>query len=162
MGADVASVAKQIDLDHSPHGSQSGALLVQLREAHERLLGEMVRLDRVTLGPLADGSEFAAARWQLSQASLRRRTLSARIADFLAGRIEEGDARCLKMLQSENQVAVARSARHIRDWTAQAIRQDWTGYGIASRQIRLLMKANILLEQQMLCPILERLADRGL
>ena len=156
----MASLARQIDADHSPPGSRSRALLVQLRDAHERLLGEMEKLDRITLGPLADGSEFAAARWQLSQASLRRRTLSARVAEFLVGRIDDGDARRLKMLQSENQVAVTRSARHIRDWTTQTIRQDWIGYGMASRQIRMQMTANILLEQQMLYPILERLVDR--
>ena len=58
----MASLARQIDADHSPHGSRSRALLVQLRDAHERLLGEMEKLDRITLGPLADRSEFAAAR----------------------------------------------------------------------------------------------------
>jgi hypothetical protein len=157
----MVSAARQIALDLSPLVSQAGALLLQLREAHERVAGEMEKLDRITLGPLPDGPEFTAARWQLSQASLRRRTLSARIADLLGGRIDDGDAHCLRMLQSENRIAISRSARHIQDWTTQSIRRDWIGYCMASRAIRTQMKANILLEQQILYPILRRLEHQG-
>lgn len=157
----MVSLARQIAPGDSLHGSQSRSLLAQLRDAHEQLIREMENLDRITLGPLGDGRELTAARWQLSQASLRRRTLSARIAAFLGDQIDEGDGRCLRVLQSENQVAVSRSARHIYDWTTQSIRHDWPGYGRASREIRMHMKAHIQLEQQIICPLLERLADQG-
>ncbi len=154
----MTSSARQLAIDDSSLGSESEVLLAQLRGAHDLLLREMEKLDWITAGPFPDGPGFPAARWQLSQASLRRRTLSAKIADFLCTRIDDGDSRCLKMLRSENQIAVAKSARHIQDWTTQSIRHDWIGYCMASREIRTQMKANLLLEQQMLYPILERLA----
>lgn len=157
----MVSAARQIVPLQSVRGSPSEMLLMQLWEAHEQLIREMENLDRITLGPLPDAPVFTAARWHISQASLRRRTLSVRIADFLADRISEGDASCLEKLRSENQLAMSRSAKHIQAWTTQSIRQDWKGYCTASREIRMEMKANILLEKQTLYPILERLAGRG-
>jgi hypothetical protein len=82
--------------------------------------------------------------------------------DFLAERANPFEAAELGKLRSENQAAMSRSARHVYLWTLQAICDDWKGYCKASRDIRMQMKANILLEKQVLFPILERLAARGL
>lgn len=144
-----------------PHGnSAAAALLSRLGEAHEELLREMENMDRVTLGPIFDARELTAARWRIGQASLRRRTLSASVLSFLTDRVDDRDAGALKLLQSENQREMSRSTAHVYGWTVRAISQEWNRYCQASRDIRIQMKANILLEKQLLYPLLERLAHR--
>lgn len=153
--------AAPIPLLESAHGkSAAAALLSQLGQAHEQLLREMENMDRITLGPIPDARELTAARWRIGQASLRRKTLSAGILAFLADRVDARNAGTLKVLRSENQLAMSRSTAHVYGWTVQTISRDWDRYCRASRDIRMQMKANILLEKQSLYPLLERLAGR--
>lgn len=156
----MGSAAKQFT-QIQPHRSASAMLLVQLRGAHDQLLREIENIDRIALGPLPATSDLGAARWRISQASFKRRTLTSRILDFLADRANSFESVELGKLRSENQVAMSRSARHVYLWTLQDICEDWQGYRKASRDIRMQKKANILLEKQLLYPILERLAARG-
>lgn len=158
----MASAAHQQRYGIPLQRSASAMLLIQLNGAHDQLLHEIENLDRLTLGPLAAPSDLGAARWRISQASLRRRTLSLRILDYLADRVDGREAAILGKLRLENQLAMSKSARHVYLWTRETICEDWKGYCTASRDIRLQMKANILLEKQTLYPILERLAARGL
>lgn len=129
--------------------------------AHEGLIREVENMERITLGPIPSSRELTAARWRISQASLKRRTLSTGILDFLADRVDCGDVEALNILRSDNQRAMSRSAAHVYHWTIQAISQDWERYCQASRDIRMQIKTNLLLEKQSLYPILEGLASRG-
>ena len=142
--------------------SQSSALLVQLSSAHEQLLGEMDNLDRLTLGSQCELQMLATGRWRIGQASLRRRSLASKTFDFLAGRLDGMDLMRLREVQTADQQIMRRSAAHVGNWTTQTICQNWKGYCEASRDIRMHMKAHILLERQSLYPPLERLAERGI
>ena len=136
-------------------------LLVQLRGAHDALLQEMANLEQVTRGPLPELARFAASRWRLSQASLRRRSLSARVVQQLAGRVEGPERENLAAFQQADRGMMQRSAEHVRNWTNEAIVQKWASYCEASRLIRQHMDAHVSLERQLLYPMLERLAAGG-
>lgn len=152
--------------DHSSHISQrqssSWPLLVQLGSAHDQLIVEMENLDRMTLGPLPELSEITKGRWRISQASLRRRSLASRAFHFLATRVDGMDLVRVKNVQIADQEMMRRSATHVGNWTTRTICEDWDGYCKASRDIRMHMKAQVLLERQSLYPLLERLAGRGI
>ena len=140
----------------------SAALQVQLRGAHHALLGAMDNMQQVTLGQLPERSRFAAARWRLSQASLMRRSLSARIIAYISDRIDADDHERLGGFQAADRRMMQRSAQHVGAWTIDTITNDWPGYCEASREIRSHMKAHVELECRMIMPMLERLATRGL
>lgn len=146
--------------EFSRNVSPSGTLLAQIGGAHEQLLREMERLDCLTLGSLPATSELTNARWQISQASLRRRSLSMRIVDFLSIRLKSGQDR-LNLFREADQAMMRRSAQHVGMWTIETIRRDWNGYCAASREVRMHMRAHLLLEKQTLYPQLEQLAARG-
>lgn len=158
----MARVAFEHSCRFSQRPSQSRSLLVQLSSAHDHLVAEMEKLDCMTIGPLPDVAEITNGRWRIAQASLRRRTLASRTFDFLAGRLDGSDLTRLREVQAADQEMMRRSATHVGSWTMRTICRNWQGYCDASRDIRMHMKAHILLERQSLYPLLERLADRGI
>ena len=140
----------------------SGVLLAQLSGAHDQLIVEMENLDRITHGPQPDVGELTAGRWRISQASLKRRSLAAQVYDFLSNRLEGADLERVKETKVNDQEMMRRSARHVCDWTMQAISRNWQGYCDASDEIRAHMSGHILRERQSMFPLLERLAEHGL
>jgi hypothetical protein len=140
----------------------AASLLAQLSGAHDQLMVEMENLERITHVPQPESGELTAGRWRISQASLKRRSLAARIQDFLSNRLDGADLQSVKKVQLADQDMMRRSARHVGAWTMQAISKDWRGYCDASHEIRAHMKAQILLERQLLFPLLEKLAERGI
>jgi hypothetical protein len=157
----VSIAARQRTYQFSQHGSPSWTLLVELSGAHDQLLREMENVGVVTNGPAPDSAQFAAARWRLSQASLRRRSLSGRIMEYLSVRVEREDLPHLATFRAADQLMMRRSAQHVHQWTMHSISQDWKGYCAASRDIRALMKAHVELEKQSIYPILEQLSTRA-
>ena len=145
----------------SQRQTPSGVLLAQLNGAHEQLIVEMENLDRITDGPPPELGELTASRWRISQASLKRRSLAARVYDFLSNRLEGADLQQVKETQAQDQEMMRRSARHVCDWSMQAICRNWQGYCDASHDIRIHMSAHILLERKSLYPLLEKVAGRG-
>lgn len=156
----MSSLAYQRTYELTRNASPSGTLLIQLAGTHDQLVREMEKLDHLTLGSLPAASALTAARWQLSQASLRRRSLSTRIIDFLSTRLDNG-GEGLKTLREADQAMMRRSAQHVGKWSTESICRDWNGYCAASRDIRLHMRAHMLVEKQTLFPLLEQLAARG-
>lgn len=142
---------------HAP----SAVLLEQLSGAHDQLIVEMENIERITHGPQPEPGELTAGRWRISQASLRRRTLAASIRDFLANRLDGADLESVKKVQLADQDMMRLSARHVGAWPIKAISKDWRGYCDASDFIRAHMRTQILLERQLLFPLLEKLAERG-
>jgi len=144
------------------HQTPSRVLLVLLSGAHDQLIIEMENVGRITHGPQPDPAELTAGRWHISQASLKRRSLSARVHSFLSNRLDGADLQCVKRVQMADQDMMRLSARHVGEWPMQAICRNWQGYCEASHEIRAHMKAHILLERRFLYPMLEQLAARGI
>lgn len=111
--------------------SAAGTFLVQLKEAHQQLLEQMINLRDMTLGPLPDDAVLADARWRIGQASLRRRSLAASIFDFLSTRVDGHDFRSLRTLRLEDQMLLRCSVQHVSTWTSASILM--TGQAIAPR-----------------------------
>ena len=140
--------------------SVAWSLLEQLAQAHEQLLREMETIDLITRADRPDDGPFASARWQISQASLRKRALVARIVDFLAARLDRDIGLSAKDVRTADQQLLRKSAAHVRFWSSSSIRQDWQGYCSASREIRMHMGEQILLEKRILAPLLIKAAQR--
>ncbi len=121
----------------------------------------MASFNELTMGPVPDHAALAAARWRLSNASFHRRTLSARIIQFLGRRTEIGASEAICAMRSADGQMMQRSAEHVRDWTVQAITGDWEGYCRASREIRAHMTNYLSLEREVMFPLLQRLAGRS-
>ena len=109
----------------SPKQSSAWILLVQLREAHEDLGWAIETIERLTLEPQPSDDALASARWRISQASLRRRTLAAQIGDFLAARLHGQDLQRLGALRQSDQELLRHSGLHIRTWTIHSVRHRW-------------------------------------
>jgi hypothetical protein len=134
-------------------------MLDQLRGAHHALLMEIANMESLTLERRLDTGRCMAGRWKISQASLARRMLSARICDYFLARCSLPDTDHLLDLRSADRELVGRSANHVATWSAQAISGDWRGYCAASRDIRARMNEHIVREQRALYPLLERSAE---
>ena len=141
-----------------PKQASASILLVQLKEAHEDLGWAIENVEQLTGGTQPKDDVIANSRWRISQASLRRRVLAVQINDFLAARLHGQDLVRLAALRQSDQELVRHSGAHTRAWTIHSIRDSWAGYCAASRDIRKLMNAHLLLERQLLYPMLEGLA----
>ena len=138
-------------------GNAASALLLDdLRTAHQNLVAAMAVLDNLTRGLESDRAQFANARWRISQASLARRTVWARIFRHLLPRVSTLGAADLASLQSADEEMRLHSSCHVATWTTARIEADWEGYCEASRAIRSRMAACMGAEEAMLYPILER------
>lgn len=142
-------------LAYQPHDQASGgSLLFDLHRAHEDVLGGMEELGRLTRDSGPDEQLLCKARWKLSQASMRRRLLWARILGHLAPIAEPGVRNELMRLQELDIELLGVSTAHIGQWTTESIVRDWPGYCAASREMRRKMIARMEEEKRILYPLL--------
>lgn len=94
------------------------------------------------------------ARWNISRASLARRTLWNRIHAYLLVRATGAAAVDLRKLQEGDMLLLRSSTAHVSRWTIFAVMREWAAYCEASRAIRWKMKAAIAAEQRVLYPLL--------
>lgn len=132
----------------------SGSLLFDLYRAHEDVLGGMEALGRLTRDPSPDEQSIGIARWKLSQASMRRRLLWARILTHLTPCADAAAKEELLRLQKLDIELLGASTAHIGTWTTDAIVRDWPGYCAASREMRWKMIARMEEEKRVLYPLL--------
>lgn len=132
----------------------SAMLLADLEEAHQRLLEAMAALDELTGGPLPMRAELIDARWNISRASLARRTLWTRIHAHLSDHMSDQLAAELTCLQQTDRTLLRWSGEHVSKWTIDTALRDWPAYCEASRQIRWKMAAAIGGEKRFLYPAL--------
>jgi hypothetical protein len=129
-------------------------LFADLRDAHATLLEAMAQLDELTDGHLPHRGRVVEARWNISSASLARRTLWSRILAHLStSAFREHDAN-LRVLQETDMALLRFSCAHIATWSIDAVMKDWASYCPASRAMRQKMKAAIETEKRLLYPML--------
>ena len=138
----------------------SKLLLSELQTAHADMLFAMAKMDAVTREATSDRSSYTSARWQLSKASLTRRLLWSNIFQHLMPRVGADNAAVLASLQSADWEMLQYSAAHVGKWSTDEIEANWPAYCVASRALRLQMKACMDAEKRGLYPILERDAYR--
>lgn len=138
---------------------QSGYLLEELHFAHDALIRAMAALDELTRGPLPTKDCIVEARWNISRASLARRTLWNKIFNHLSRRKCDSTARDLSRLKENDMALLRASSAHVSRWGIDAVMLDWGGYCLASLDIRKKMKAALGAEKRVLYPMLQ--ADNG-
>ena len=136
-------------------------LLDKLKDAHSELLAAIADMESATRADRPETGRYTAARWQISQASLKRRRLSLIIRNALIPIAGDPDKAVLKSLQQLDQQNAIRSHAHVNDWPPAKIVRDWAGYCQASRTIRWYMESHVAMEQKLLCPLLERIERRA-
>lgn len=130
-------------------------MLVDFKERHKKLLLAMSDLDKLTRGPLPTKERVIDARWNISRASLARRTHWNLIYSQLLCRAPQGDAKELRRLRENDMVLLRFSSEHVGKWAILAVMEDWPGYCEASRAIRWKMQAAIGAEQRVLYPMIQ-------
>jgi septal ring factor EnvC (AmiA/AmiB activator) len=131
-------------------------LLDQLKRTHAELEAALAAMKQEIQADSPAKSDYATARWKLSQASRNRRALVARICAQLAPRVPEPQAKMLRDHHADDVQMLHRSAAHVGRWTMESIEADWLGYRAASAEIRATMSRRLEAEKQSLYPILER------
>lgn len=135
-------------------------MLGEIRHAHRNLIAQIEAMDAMTAGDLADPVLFASGRWRLSQASLGRRLLAARVCDYFLPRLGPDKRASLVQLIAADQALLKDSSAHLCRWTTEHVRGDWTGFRTASCVMWRKTYAHIASEQRVLYPMLEQAAAR--
>lgn len=138
-----------------PERPLSPIFLDDLLHAHAKLLCATAELDTLTRGPLPSTARIIDARWNISRASLARRSLWGRIYDHLSNQTAKENIPDLRRLQLSDMALLRASSEHVPRWTINNIVQDWSAYCEASRSIRWKMKASIAAEQRIRYSMLE-------
>lgn len=136
--------------------------LESLKEGHSKLLQAISALEGLTRGPVPKRERLVEARYELSKASLERRLLWGRIHAHLARNASQEAESALRKLQEADIALLGAAARHVRQWTTDAIVKDWAGYCRASAAMRLKLSRGVALEKHLLYPLLhapEELAE---
>jgi hypothetical protein len=131
-------------------------MLVELKRAHEELLGYIADLELVIATDL-QASNIARVRLQLSKASTRRRVIVTEAIRRLAINANAEEARRLQLLRENDASILAATSSHVGQWSIDAILTDWAGYQVASAKMRKSMLERIATEKMVLYPLLERL-----
>jgi len=93
---------------------------------------------------------------RISQASLKRRKLTAALLERLGTCASEDEQLAIRSLQQAEQEMQHRSQAHVGLWTVDRIGSDWPGYCRASRVLRGCMETDIATAERILYPMLER------
>ena len=135
------------------------SMLSQMRRAHHALVAQIANMESLTVGIRYEPAACMAGRWKISQASLARRVLSARICDYLLARRGPHETERLLALRHADRDLLRLSAGHVANWSPQAIGVDWRGYCAASCAIRMRMRKQIFHEESVLYPLLGHWAE---
>jgi hypothetical protein len=136
----------------------SRALLAAIKQTHQQLISEMANMEALTRETEPDRLRYSHLRWKLSQASLSRRNLCAKICDHLRPAVTKAECETLTTIQDADRELARASAMHIGRWSADSIQTSWSAYCQASGEIRWKMRAYLGMEQRLLFPIIERAA----
>lgn len=139
--------------------SHSRYLLEEFGRSHRELIRSMAELDELTRGRLPSKGQIVEARWQISRASLARRTLWNRIYTELSRFVGDAEIADLKGLQEADGALLRASSAHIARWPIDVVMDDWDGYCRASLDIRWKMLACMGAEKRLVYPMLGAASD---
>ncbi|MGQ0589752.1 MAG: hypothetical protein ACT4N8_09505 [Sphingosinicella sp.] len=136
--------------------ARAAELRDELQQAHHDLLAALATLEELTAEPRPDPGRYPNARWRLSLASRRRRTVTTAACTELLGTASPDEASIIRALIAGEAHKLGESASHVRKWCMDAIAADWSGYCAASNALRKSMRDRITAEQAVLYPLLDR------
>lgn len=104
--------------------------------AHQALTKAISSLAHLTEGALPDRGVVVETRWNISSASLARRSLWHRILPELSHHRFDAVRANIRSLQDSDMALLRRSCAHVAVWNIDAVMRDWAGYGAASKEMR--------------------------
>lgn len=128
-------------------------MLHDLHEAHAQVRACLDEMAALTSKRAADRTEYTAARFRISKASMARRACFNAVCANLGDFTSEHSAVIDKLVRLDRELS-SKSTSHVKKWTAETIYTDWPGYCAASRRIRERMAAELEAEEAMLFPLL--------
>jgi len=144
------------DCRRSLSRNRAEALLEAMGKAHEAVLLHIESMAVATADPAKYDEAYKLARWQLSDASLKRRINFRAVYDGMSAVMPVEDAAALRNLLEEDGAQSLDSADHVRRWSPEAVAHDWPGYCEASAAIRDRMKKRLVQEALVVLPMLQR------
>jgi hypothetical protein len=136
-----------------PDGYGRG-LLDELKEAHSSVRDCLREMEVLTSRKDSNLLELTNARFRISKASLKRRTLFMRACATLRQAGPDCGKTVLESLSRLDGQMRAMSMSHVARWTAEAIASDWRGYCAASGELRADMQKQLRTEEALLFPLL--------
>lgn len=133
----------------------AAAMLEDLKTAHEQVRVCIDDMEAVTSACEPDRLQYTKARFNISKASMARRTCFHSICDEISNSASPSELEAIMLLRGEDRLLLGKSAAHVTRWTADTIEADWRGYRTASRSIRREMADQLDREVQFLFPLLE-------
>ena len=143
---------------HPDRSHEAHALLAELSTAHGEVIKQSAAMQALQDQPQPRPDQWAYARWMLSRASRQRRTCVDKIYALLSVEALPHEAARVRALQDQDAAMLGTSRAHVSHWTPERIESDWAGYSRASRIVRQGMEDRVRAEQEVLIPILERIA----
>ena len=139
-------------------GSSADWLLIELKNAHQRVLSGLAKLDELLAQPTPDLQSYLALRRELSSAS-RARSLAVQAAhDHVIKRADQSaEVELSRALHARRQM-MGLSADHLSTWSGWVIAANWSRHRSAQRALRSHWLDLIELEQSVLYPMLQQRA----
>ena len=154
----MSVATKNVTVD-TGYRKASGALLDELKAAHDKLLGAIATLAALTGSTIPSRAEVINARWAISRASLARRQLWNQIYTHFSGFASEAKQVELQRLRDADRALLGLSVAHVAKWQMDILLRDWSTYCQESEAIRWKMKAAIGAEKRILYPMLRAAAS---
>lgn len=130
------------------------ALLADLQEVHDGLLDALTVNERVIAEPHHHANRCSLARWRLARARMTRHQVLNRIYLALAAGLPRERLGVLRSLQ-EDEVDLSRATSdHVRNWTAERVATDWTGFCEEAAQLMARYRQRVAVEHRLLYPLL--------
>ena len=122
--------------------------------AHLALRKAITQLAHLTQGAPPSRGVVVETRWNISSASLGRRSLWHRILAELSHHRFDPVRADIRSLEDADMELIRRSCAHVARWNIDAVMHDWPGYGVASKAMRDRMTAAMEKEQSVLSTVL--------
>lgn len=133
-------------------------LLIELKNAHQRVLSGLERLDKLLAQPTPDLQSYLALRRELSKASRARSWAVQAAHDHIVEHADQAtEVELSRALHARRQM-MGLSADHLSTWSEWVIAANWSRHRMAQRALRSHWLDLIELEQSLLYPMLQQRA----
>lgn len=133
-------------------------MLTKLQTAHAELLAGIAAMQAVNDRADASPEQWIYSRWLLGRASRMRRLCVERACLFVLPAATPSERFHIRRLQAHGMAMRQTSRNYVAHWTPERIARDWRGYCAASIPMRGGVTDRIIAEQEILIPILKRMA----
>ena len=137
-----------------PASTTALAYLSALQSAHRQIMAAMADLESIAAEDVPDIARFNAVRLRISQANLARARVARQVCTHLVGIITTQQSDGIRALQRRDVRQLQHASALVRDWTPDAVVEDWDGYRDAANDVRDQLRMLVAAEKQLVYPLL--------